>query len=103
MPIPFHGAQTETATMTELTAPKLWQVKILNDDFTPMDFVIEILMKVFNKDEVEALEMTLAVHTNGSAVVGIWTKDIAITKVNKASAMAEAEAHPLRLLPEPIE
>lgn len=103
MPLPFHGAQTETATMTELTVPKMWQVKILNDDFTPMDFVIEILMKVFHKHEVEALEMTLAVHTNGSAVVGVWTKDVAITKVNKAASVAEAEGHPLRLIPEPCE
>lgn len=101
MPTPFNNSETATATITEVTAPKLWQVKILNDDYTPMDFVIAVLMKVFHKDEAEALTLTIAVHTNGSAIIGIFTKDIAVTKVNKVTAMAEAEGHPLRLVAEP--
>lgn len=96
---------TDTATQTEtsinLTVPNLWNVKILNDDFTPMDFVIGILMHVFKKDSEDALDMTLKVHEDGHAVVGTYTKDIAFTKVNKAIKMAEAEGHPLRLVPEP--
>jgi ATP-dependent Clp protease adaptor protein ClpS len=99
MPFPFTN--TETETRVDLTLPKLWAVKILNDDFTPIEFVIAILMKVFHKSETEALDMTLSVHTNGQAVIGIYTKDVAVTKCNKAMKLAEAEGHPLRLVPEP--
>jgi ATP-dependent Clp protease adaptor protein ClpS len=99
--IPINNVQTESSVSTELRAPKLWQVKILNDDYTPVDFVVEILMTVFHKSEDKAIETTLAVHAEGSAVLGLYTKDIACTKASKAMALAEDEGHPLRLVPEP--
>lgn len=107
MPSPFWtsnlpDASTKTTVSTDLTAPKLWCVKILNDDFTPIEFVIAILMKVFRKTEAEAIDMTLTVHTAGHAVVGIYTKDVAQTKVNKATFFAEEEGHPLRFTTEPM-
>jgi ATP-dependent Clp protease adaptor protein ClpS len=96
---------TDTATQSEtslgLRVPNLWNVKILNDDFTPIDFVIEVLMYIFKKDESEAIDMTLRVHEDGAAIVGTYTKDIAMTKCDKATKLAESEGHPLRLVPEP--
>lgn len=92
---------TQNETSLELSVPNLWNVKILNDDFTPIDFVIGVLMLVFKKSDAEALEMTLRVHEEGYAIVGTYTKDIAVTKCARATKLAEAEGHPLRLEPEP--
>jgi ATP-dependent Clp protease adaptor protein ClpS len=93
---------TETETRTELSVPNLWNVKILNDDFTPIDFVIEVLTTIFNKSEDDAVAMTLLVHENGEAIVGTYTKDIAVTKCSRATKLADNEGHPLRLVPEPL-
>jgi ATP-dependent Clp protease adaptor protein ClpS len=92
---------TKTETSLEIRAPSLWKVRILNDDFTPIDFVIALLIDIFKKSEDEAVQMTLTVHEEGSAIVGTYTKDIAVTKVRRALNIAEAEGHPLRLVPEP--
>ena len=92
---------TETETLTDLKIPSLWNVKILNDDFSPIEFVIGILVMVFKKSEPEALDMTLKVHEQGSAVAGTYTKDIAFTKIERALKLAESNGHPLRLVPEP--
>lgn len=97
----MNDVVTDTDTTISLQTPNLWNVKILNDDFTPIDFVIAILMGVFKKSEVEALEMTLKVHEEGSAIVGTYTKDIAVTKCIKVAKIAESEGHPLRTVPEP--
>jgi ATP-dependent Clp protease adaptor protein ClpS len=96
---------TDTATKSEtslgLRAPSLWNVKILNDDFTPIEFVVAILMDVFRKSEDEAFDMTFAVHHQGSAIVGTYTKDIAVSKIRRATMLAETEGHPLQLNAEP--
>ena len=86
---------------TNLREPRRYKVYIHNDDFTPMEFVVRVLMTVFFKNEVEANRLMLLVHHSDKAVVGIYTYDIAASKVRKATQMARDEGHPLRLTYEP--
>ncbi len=91
---------TNTESHTGLQTPNLWVCRILNDDFTTADFVIELLMSVFNKNAEEAIGLTMEVHDKGSAVVGTYTKDIAVTKASRAMQQAELAGHPLRTVAE---
>ncbi len=79
----------------ELKKPSLYRVIMLNDDFTPMDFVIEVLTRYFLMDMEKAAQIMLAVHTQGSAVCGVYTKDIAETKAAHVIAFAKENQHPL--------
>ncbi len=78
-----------------------YKVTIHNDDFTPMDFVVKVLTQVFFKQPAEAEQLMLQVHHSDKAVVGIYTYDIAVSKVRKATMMARKEGFPLRLTYEP--
>lgn len=84
-------------TRTDLREPRRYRVIIYNDDFTTMDFVVIVLTSVFFKSAEEAEALMLKVHKSGSAVVGIYSYDMAITKVRKATMMAREENFPLRL------
>ena len=84
-------------TCTNLREPRRYKVIIYNDDFTTMEFVVLVLTSVFFKSAEEAEALMLAVHKNGSAVVGIYSYDMAISKVRKATMMAREENFPLRL------
>jgi len=86
---------------TDLREPRRFKVTIFNDDFTTMEFVVKILINVFFKSEVEAQALMLQVHHSDKAVVGIYSYDIAVSKVNKATQMARKEGFPLRLSYEP--
>jgi ATP-dependent Clp protease adaptor protein ClpS len=79
----------------DLKQPSLFQVLMLNDDFTPMHFVVEVLVRFFRMNEEQATQTMLAVHTQGQAVCGIFTKDIAETKVAQVNQYAEECDHPL--------
>jgi ATP-dependent Clp protease adaptor protein ClpS len=79
----------------ELKRPALYKVIMLNDDFTPMDFVIEVLTRYFMMDMEKAAQIMLAVHTQGSAPCGVYTKDIAETKAAYVIAYAKENQHPL--------
>ncbi len=92
--------ETQTDITTDIEVPNLWIVKIINDDFTPMEFVISVTMNIFNKDLEEATRITMEVHEQGSSVVGIYTKDVAFTKAKRATILAEADGHPLQIIPE---
>ncbi len=87
---------------TNLREPRRYKVVLYNHDFTTMEFVVMLLMKVFNKNETEAETLMLQVHHSGQAVVGVYSLDIAATKVQKATQMADEAGFPLRivLLPE---
>ena len=82
---------------TELREPRRYKVTIYNDDFTTMEFVVKILISVFFKSEADAQALMLQVHHSDKAVVGIYSYDIAVSKVRKATNMARAENFPLRL------
>ena len=86
---------------TNLSEPRRYKVIIYNDDFTPMEFVVSVLIKVFFKSEEDANALMLKVHHSDKAVVGIYTYDIALSKANKATLMAREENYPLRLKVEP--
>ena len=88
---------------TNLKEPRLYKVIFHNDDFTTMEFVVKILMTVFHKEEAEAQELMMQVHTNGRATAGIYTLDMAMTKTNKSMKMARDEGFPLRLTYEPCD
>ena len=76
---------------------------IYNDDFTTMEFVVKVLRVVFFKSQADAEALMLQVHHSDKAVVGIYSYDIAVSKVNKATQMARDEGFPLRLTYEPEE
>lgn len=95
--------QTTTATQTKqaIKMPSMWHVILHNDDFTPFDFVIELLMVVFNKTVEEASTVAGFVHTKGKATVGLYTREVAQTKVDLASRIASEHQHPLLVTAEP--
>lgn len=76
--------------------PPLYRVKLLNDDFTPMDFVVEVLERFFNKSREQAANLMLQVHNEGSAVCGIYPLDVAETKVRQVVTLARDKQHPLQ-------
>ena len=84
-------------TRIDIREPKHYQVIMHNDDFTPMDFVVEILRGIFHKDEIEAVHLMMKVHESGSAAVGAYPRDIAATKVRSATAKAREEGYPFRM------
>lgn len=80
--------------------PSLYKVFLVNDDYTTMEFVVHILEKIFRKSRVEATEIMLHVHKNGAGLAGVYTKDIAETKVASVQELARKNQYPLRCLME---
>jgi ATP-dependent Clp protease adaptor protein ClpS len=80
----------------ELREPKMYRVIIHNDNFTTMEFVVEILIKIFRKPAKEAAQIMLDVHRRGSGVCGVYSLDIARTKVSQVHALARQNDFPLR-------
>lgn len=93
----MSNTATETLTRTRLKEPSMWTIIIHNDDFTPFDFVEAILKRYFNKTAEEAAIIAGTVHENGKAPLGLFTKEIALTKVEAVTKVAEAKGHPLKL------
>ena len=89
--------ETREKTRVNIREPKQYQVIMHNDDFTSMDFVVEILMDIFHKNETEAERLMLLVHEVGKAVVGSYPYDIAVSRVQTAAARAKAEGFPFRM------
>ena len=79
-----------------LKKPSMYQVVMLNDDYTPMDFVVEVLVTFFSMNEEQATQVMLAVHTQGKAVCGVFTRDIAETKAAQVNQYAVECQHPLK-------
>ena len=80
----------------ELKEPEMWKVVLLNDDYTPRDFVVEILVSVFHKAPIEATKIMLDVHNKGKGIVGLYTYDIGRTKVSQVDALAREREFPLK-------
>ena len=89
--------ETQEKTRINIREPKHYRVIMHNDDFTAMDFVVEILVDIFHKDEAEAERLMLMVHESGRAAVGSYPYDIALTKVQAASARAKEAGFPFRM------
>jgi ATP-dependent Clp protease adaptor protein ClpS len=86
-----------------LEPPKMYQVVLLNDDFTPMEFVVRVLQEFFNKDRESATQIMLKIHLEGRGVCGVFTRDIATSKVDQVLQAAQHAGHPLQCVAEPVE
>lgn len=89
------GGLTVEATKPKLQRPPLYSVLLLNDDFTPMEFVVHVLETFFNLDRETAVRVMLQVHTQGKGVCGQFTREIAETKVAQVNSYARESNHPL--------
>ena len=89
------GAATVTETKPKLQKPSLYRVLILNDDYTPMDFVVEVLMRFFSLNLEKSTQVMLHVHTRGRGVCGVFTREIAESKVAQVNEYARINQHPL--------
>ena len=93
--------QEEQIQLEERTKePPKYKVILLNDDYTTFDFVIHVLVVVFKKPHLEAIQITMDVHKRGHGLCGIYTKEIAETKVETVHQMSEAAGYPLRCVME---
>jgi len=81
--------------------PDMYKVLLKNDDYTPMEFVVEIIQRFFNKTREQATHIMLQVHTTGMGVCGVYPKDIAETKMNQVLKRAQESQHPLQCVIEP--
>ena len=85
----------------EVKEPPLYRVILLNDDYTPMEFVVEILRTFFRMDREQATQVMLHVHTRGKGVCGVFSRDVAETKVDQVTEYAREHNHPLMCTMEP--
>ena len=97
--------ESNSSSLVELEEPKLkkpslYRVILLNDDYTPMEFVIYVLQTFFSYDKEKATQIMLSVHTKGKGVCGIYTKEVAETKVETVLKMAQSDQHPLKCIME---
>ncbi len=99
MSIENHGKTSEltsTKDRTKVKRPDMYKVIIHNDDYTPMDFVVDILVGVFRKNSAEATQLMLRIHNNGHAIGGVYTYEVAETKVHQVHSLSEQREYPLR-------
>ncbi len=85
----------EAPVEPKLRKPPLYKVVLLNDDYTPMEFVVEVLQTFFGMDREKATQVMLSVHTQGKAICGIFPRDIAETKSAQVNQYAQENQHPL--------
>ena len=89
---------------TEKTKPpQMYQVVMLNDDYTPMEFVVTVIQEYFNKDRETATQIMLKIHLDGKGICGVYSKDVAATKVDQVQEAARQAGHPLQCVSEPVE
>lgn len=89
-----HEKQREVAKQ-KVEPPSMYKVLLNNDDYTPMDFVVEVIMRFFRLDQEKANQLMLTVHYRGKAVCGVYTAEIAETKVMQVNEYARKNQHPL--------
>jgi ATP-dependent Clp protease adaptor protein ClpS len=94
------GEDSEVKTRREMGTPALYRVLLLNDDYTTMDFVTQILETVFRKPPAEATQIMLSVHKKGVGVCGVYTRDIAETKISTVHELARGKGFPLMCIME---
>jgi ATP-dependent Clp protease adaptor protein ClpS len=96
--LPFADDELGVVTETErkLKRPPMYKVLLHNDDYTTMEFVVQVLQSVFHKNPAEATQIMLHVHRNGMGVAGVYTHEVAETKVELVEAMAREHEFPLK-------
>lgn len=95
-----EGTGTAVLTRTRTRKPNLYRVLLLNDDYTPMEFVVHVLERFFNKDRAEATRIMMHVHQNGVGECGVFTYEVAETKVTLVMDLARKHMHPLQCVME---
>jgi ATP-dependent Clp protease adaptor protein ClpS len=93
--LPQDEENVATETKKKVEKPRLFKVLLHNDDYTTMEFVVQVLREVFNKEEQQAIRIMMAVHLQGVGVAGVYTFEIAEAKVNRVTDMARAKQFPL--------
>ena len=93
--------ETDVQTEEEVDEPPMYRVILHNDDYTPREFVTQVLMVVFNKSEEAATQLMWHVHKNGSGICGVYTYEVAETKVSAVRNLAREYGFPLRTTMEP--
>lgn len=99
--MPNEEINIKSRQHTRIAEPNMYHVIMHNDDFTTMEFVVEVLRTVFFKDPSSANKIMLTVHSKGSAIVGLYTYDVAQSKIQKAMRMAREQGFPFKLTCEP--
>ena len=94
-PAPIESVLTENRTTEKVVPPAMWRVLLHNDDYTTQEFVVWILETVFNKPQAEAFAVMIRVHQSGLGIAGIYTRDVAETKVSLTQRLAEQHEFPL--------
>jgi ATP-dependent Clp protease adaptor protein ClpS len=97
------GVITETRREQRVARPRMYRVLMHNDDYTTREFVVEVLRGVFHHSEAEAVRIMLHVHHNGVGVAGVFTREVAETKVQLVDELAREHEYPLRMSMEPEE
>jgi ATP-dependent Clp protease adaptor protein ClpS len=82
--------------------PQMYQVVMLNDDYTPMEFVVQVIQEFFGKDLESATQIMLKIHLDGKGVCGVYSRDVAATKVDQVLEAAIKAGHPLKCISEPV-
>jgi ATP-dependent Clp protease adaptor protein ClpS len=88
--------EAELETQVRTQRPPMFKVMLLNDDYTPMEFVVQVLMQIFRHSQAEAVRIMLEVHSLGAGTCGIYTRDVAETKAEQTLTIARSEEHPLQ-------
>jgi ATP-dependent Clp protease adaptor protein ClpS len=95
-----QGAAVAERKVAKTEPPRMYQVVLLNDDYTPMEFVVMVLQEYFKRDLESATQIMLKIHHDGRGVCGVYTKDVAATKVELVLAAARRGGHPLQCIME---
>jgi len=93
----------KTKNRTKVERPKLWKVILLNDDYTPREFVVTVLKAVFRMNEDQAYNVMMTAHQRGACVIAVFTKDVADTKAKEATELGKSKGYPLFFTTEPEE
>jgi ATP-dependent Clp protease adaptor protein ClpS len=97
------NTQSETINRTELRFPGKYNVVVVNDDYTPMEFVVQILIEIFNKSLEEAQDLTMQVHDNGKAIAGTYNRELSEQKKSESVHASRENGYPLTILVEKID
>ncbi len=97
------STQQKTRTKTKVERPRLHKVILVNDDYTPREFVVTVLKSVFHMNEAGAFRVMHTAHVRGTCVVAVFTRDVAETKASEATELGRASGYPLQFTTEPEE